>query len=302
MPKFKNICDPELFATGNIYPPEKGEQHVEVYIKVKKGPEGAKMGLALDGSNSMKEVYGAHIPDIIRPPDANIMQPVAKKVAAFLRGFDADGAVTMINWAVGTGGKEIEVIGVIDEAAEATLKIEGPTKPWGGGTKLAPPITYFANEFKDAAWALVLFITDGEIEDMTEVKDICTTIGKEISAGKRKYLKLVIIGAGPEVNIDQLEVLGDMFEGSGIKDPNGDALDLWDYNLVSSMKDIWEILKEVDFGIDLPGICTIKDENGKEVLSYTDGFPMKLDFQVFAGCMKINIDIGGKTFEQSLEV
>jgi hypothetical protein len=294
-------ADTQLLATVNVFDPEKGKQHVEVYIRVESGPEGAMIGLAVDGSNSMKESFGAHVPPVFRTPEMNIMQPVVTRLASFLRGLSGDGKVHLIYWAVGQAGAETEPIGAIDQASEGSLKIEGPKKKgWGPGTKLAPPLKQFADQFKDAKWSLVVFITDGAIEDIEDVKKVSLELGKQIAQGKRKYLKLVIIGVGRDVDVGQMDDLNDMFEGTGLADPDGNDIDMWDGRLASDMQSLWDVLGEVDFGITLPGSARILSDKGTEVCSYSDGIPMKMDFEVPAGTKQVTIEIAGRSIVQPL--
>ena len=231
-----NAADDQVIAAVNVYDPDKGRQHVEIYLRVESGPEGARFGLGVDGSASMKGNFAADIPALFRKPEQNIMQPVVQKLCGFLRGLSSDDKVNVIYWAVGKAGGEIEPVGIVDEAMEQKMKIEGPrTKNWGPGTQLAPPLKYYADAFKDEKWAMVLFITDGEIDDLEETKKLSMEIGKQCAAGKRGYLKLVVVGVGKEVNEKQLEELNDMFEGSGLAFPStakfcaGEDLDMWDY-------------------------------------------------------------------------
>lgn len=295
-------ADSQLFATVNVYDPDQGKQHVEIYVRVESGPEGARIGLAIDGSNSMKENFAAHIPALFRSPGQNIMDPVVKQLNSFLRGFSGDGKVSLVYWAVGNAGSEIELIGDFDEASEGSLSVEGPkSKMWGPGTKLAPPLRHFADQFKDAKWSMVVFISDGEIEDLDEVKKVSMELGKQMAAGQRKYTKLVVVGVGKEVNEGQLAELNDMFEGSGLADAaSGDDIDMWDYRLAAEMQSLWEVLGEVDFGITLPGSARVIDDKGAEIHSFSDGIPMKLDFEVPAGTKSVTIEIAGRQVVQPL--
>jgi len=295
-------ADPQLIATVNVYDPDKGKQHVEIYLRMEQGPEGARFGLGIDGSASMKENFAAHIPPIFRKPEQNIMQPVVQRLCGFLRGFAADDRVDLIYWAVGKAGGEIEPIGLIDEAAEKALKIEGPkTKNWGPGTRLAPPLRYYADAFKDAKWSMVIFVTDGKIEDLEEVKTISLELGRQLESRTRGYFKFVIVGVGKDVDEGQMEELNDLFEGKGIKDPeSGEELDPWDARLASNMQSLWDVMGEVDFGITLPGSARVLDDKRAEVAAYPDEIPMKLDFEVKAGTKSVTIEIAGQTITQPL--
>ncbi len=301
-----NAADDQVIAAVNVYDPDKGKQHVEIYLRVESGPEGAKFGLGIDGSRTMLENFAAHIPKLFRKPDQNIMQPVVRKLSEFLRGLSSDGKVNAIYWAVGTGGGDIEPIGLMDEAMERTVEVEGPKrKNWGTGTQLAPPLRYYADAFKDDKWAMALFITDGEIEDMEEAKKVSMEIGKQCAAGMRGYVKFVVVGVGKAVNEDQLAELNDMFEGSGLKYPANakfcpnEDIDMWDYSLASDMKSLWDVMKEVDFGINIPGSLRIADDKGTQIEA-KDYIPMKLDFEVKAGTRSVTLELAGHTIVQPL--
>lgn len=301
-----NAADDQVIAAVNVYDPDKGKQHVEIYLRVESGPEGARFGLGIDGSASMKGNFAADIPALFRKPEQNIMQPVVQKLCGFLRGLSSDDKVNVIYWAVGKAGGEIEPVGIVDEAMEQKMKIEGPkTKNWGPGTQLAPPLKYYADAFKDEKWAMVLFITDGEIDDLEEAKKLSMEIGRQCAAGKRGYLKLVVVGVGKEVNEKQLEELNDMFEGSGLAFPPtakfcaGEDLDMWDYSLASDMKSLWDVMKEVDFGITIPSTLKILDDKGGQIEAM-DEIPMKLDFEVRAGTKNVTLEFASQTIVQPL--
>ena len=45
-----------------------------------------------------------------------------------------------------------------------------PPQHFGTGTQLLPAVRYFVERFKDAPWGFFVFITDGELFDLEEVK------------------------------------------------------------------------------------------------------------------------------------
>ena len=71
-----------------------------------------------------------------------------------------------------------------------------------------------------------------------------TRLGRDMAGGRRKPIKLVLLGIGEEVDRAQLERFDDMFEGSGIH------YDLWSYGLVASMQDEADILADIDRALD----------------------------------------------------
>src|SRR5271165_2832386 len=179
--------------------------------------EGAQTGIALDGSGSMAKLYGVDDGSRVLSPifggpkkRANEVTPVAQKICAYLaRKLDADGGTTCIYWATGPGGSRIEVIGDL-RAEEAEQHVFGPPRDFGTGTQLLPAVKYFVERFADAPWGFYVFITDGVLHDLNEVKAYTRTIAKEIAAGKRRPVKFVLIGIGDNVDEKQMEELDDL--------------------------------------------------------------------------------------------
>src|SRR5436305_8702143 len=206
--------------------------------------EGAQTGIALDGSGSMSKLYGVEDGSRVLSPIfggpkrlQNEVTPVAQKLCAYLaRKIDADGGTTCIYWATGPGGSKIETVGDLT-ADQAEQHIFGPPRHFGTGTQLLPAVRYFVDRFKDAPWGFYIFVTDGELHDLDEVKRYSTELARAVASGRRKPLKFVLIGIGESVNESQMEDLDDLETGTGV--------DLWDHKLASEMRVLQEIFAEV---------------------------------------------------------
>ena len=113
----------------------------------------------------------------------NIVQPLAREFIAYLAGnLDADGGTTVIYWACGQGNS-IEVLGDFTEEQCLNLNVEGPKDiPFGSKTMLTPAVKYFVDRFTDASRGMYIFITDGRVDDLKDVKKYTTQIAREISA------------------------------------------------------------------------------------------------------------------------
>ncbi|MBC7910072.1 MAG: VWA domain-containing protein, partial [Pyrinomonadaceae bacterium] len=196
-----------------------------------------------------------------------------------------------------------EEIGDFDSQQAQTLAING-VKPhlWGRGTKLLPPVKYFVDDkFKDAKWGIAIFVTDGIIEDLDDVKQFCLQFGQQISSGQRHFIKLVLIGVGEEVDEGQMEELDDMFEGSGLKDPEGDDIDLWDHKLASEMKKIEEIFAEVVSEHTIVAASgRALNSSGQVVKDYADGVPALLRFVLPAGSTSFKLEFSGGSVTQDI--
>src|SRR5713101_5556456 len=205
MSQLKKVSD--VFGEVNVYPAG-SRVRVVATILMEPHKEGAQTGIALDGSGSMSSLYGVTfggpVSNVFGARKAtNEITPVAQKICAYLaRKIDADGGTTCIYWATGPGGGKIEEIGDF-RAEEAEKHTFGPPKQFGTGTQLLPAVKYFVERFKDAPWGFYVFITDGELHDLDDVKNYTAKLAREITAGLRKPLKFVLIGIGKHVNEKQ---------------------------------------------------------------------------------------------------
>src|SRR3954469_3491703 len=196
MTQLKQVVDP--FGEVNVYPAGPGKVRVVATILMEPSKEGAQTGIALDGSGSMKKLYGVEDGGRVLSPLfggpkklTNEVTPVAQKICAYLaRKVDADGGTTCIYWATGPGGSQVEVIGDLT-ADQAEGHHFGPPRNFGTGTQLLPAVRYFVDRFSDAPWGFYIFITDGELHDLDEVKNYSRRLAHDIAAGRSKPLKFV---------------------------------------------------------------------------------------------------------------
>jgi hypothetical protein len=71
---------------------------------------------------------------------------------------------------------------------------------------------------------------------MNEVKEATVLLARDIAAGRRKPVKMVLIGLGQQVNERQLAELDDLDTGTGI--------DIWDHKLAATMRSLDDIFAE----------------------------------------------------------
>jgi hypothetical protein len=290
----------EPFAKVNYWDmPDGSGRMVLAFIKMDVTREGAKMGIAIDGSGSMEDLFGKKPLSAFIPAPPNHVKPAAQAMSAYLAKKSADGKVAVIYWATGPGGKDIQVLGDLT-AEEAEKFAFAPPTHYGTGTQLLPALQYFTDgqQRKDlyvAPWGTYVFITDGAIEDLDAVKQYCTQMAKDIDAGRRSDLKLVIIGLGSQVDEDQMDELDDLETGTDV--------DLWDTKLASEMKDLSEIFAEVveEGTILVPGDGIIKDSGGNVVVDFRDtGLPGILEFTLPPGSKSFSLEVAGNVSTQPL--
>ena len=306
-----NVVDP--FGEVNVYKQKDGSIVIVATILTVPDLEGVRMGLALDGSASMKRMYGvsgivggvfgaaASIP--------NVVEPVARTMIGYLSNFSSNGKVDLIYWACSADGSKIEEVGEFDEQQTQNLAIVGPQKsPWGRGTKLFAPVKHFVEKFKDAPalgikqpGALCVFVTDGIIEDLSDVKRYCFQYAQEVTNQSKPFLKMLLIGIGDEVDVGQMEELDNMFEGKNIKDASGQDIDIWDHQLASDMNKLEQVFKEfVSEDMTVIGSGQILNQAGKVCKDYPDGVPALLRFTLPSGSTSFTLEFPGGKITQEI--
>jgi hypothetical protein len=296
MSQLKRIVEP--FGEVNVYP-SGSTTRVVATILMEPNKEGTQTGIALDGSGSMSELYGVASggvlsPIFAKPVAQNVITPVAQKICAYLaRRIDADGGTTAIYWATGQAGSQIEVIGDLT-AEQAERHIFGPPQRFGNGTQLLPAVRYFVERFKDAPFGFYVFITDGEIHDLEDVKAYSRRLAQEIAAKRRRPVKFVLIGIGQAVNEKQMEELDDLETGTSV--------DLWDHKLAAELTRLEQIFAEVvDENARVANHGKILDPQGRVIKDYSDtGLPAKLEFQVPTGTPYFTLEVNGNRIHQGL--
>lgn len=289
----------EPFGEVNVYSRPDGSLDVVATILMEPDIEGAACGLALDGSASMKKMYGvggAVSPLFGGDAPTNVIQPVARMMAGYLAGFSSAGTVNLVYWAVNPDGSAVEELGDITASQAAALPVDGPKRfPWGRRTKLLPAVRHFVDGvFRRAPWSIAVFISDGIVEDLADVKAYCFDFARQIAADRRHFSKLVLIGLGAEVDEKQMTELDDMFEGSGLRTPGGDDIDLWDHKLAREMRHLHEVFAEVvSEKVTVAASGRVTDPTGRVVASFPDGVPARLRFRLPRGASSFALELPG---------
>lgn len=225
----------------------------------------------------------------------NILQPLVQDFTKYLaENLDATGKTALIYWGCGKG-EEIQVLGEFDALSCQRLLISGPaTFQLGKTTKLLPAIAYFVNQHNLAQRGIYIFLTDGRIDDLEQVKTYTKELALEIAIGKRSYLKLVLIGIGNDVDRYQLQELDDFDSGLDI--------DIWDYKIASEMTNLTQIFAEVvNENQIIAEQGSIYDDAGNCVKSF-NGLPAKLEFTMRHDSQWFELDVSGRRIRQSIVI
>jgi hypothetical protein len=222
------------------------------------------------------------------------MEPLAREFIAYLAGgLDADGGTTVIYWACNDGGA-YEVAGDFTEEQCRRLEISGPNDhAFGTGTRLTPAVRYFVDRFADASRGMYVFLTDGRLDDLADVKKYTTQLARAIQAKKRHPVKCVLIGVGDEVDESQMEELDNLDTGTDV--------DIWDHKIAKEMRALVEIFAEVvsENQIVAP-TGAIYDASGNRVWKCSDGVPAKVSFTMPASSSWFELEVGGRRIRQTV--
>jgi hypothetical protein len=224
----------------------------------------------------------------------NIVEPVAREFIAYLAGnLDADGGTTVIYWAC-DDGSGIEVLGDFTESQCLTLGLSGPRQAhFGTGTRLLPALHYFVQRFKDAPRGMYLFVTDGRLDDLAQVKEYTTRLAKAVAAGRRNWVKCVLIGVGDAIAEGQMEELDDLDTGTDV--------DIWDHKIHKEMRGLMEIFAEVvDENQIVAPTGRIRDAGGAVVKNFPDGVPARISFSMPARSAWFELEVGDGRVRQSV--
>jgi hypothetical protein len=153
---------------------------------------------------------------------------------------------------------------------------------------------YFLDKYSSAPWGFFVVITDGEIHDMNEVKEATVLLARDIAAGRRKPVKMVLIGLGQQVNERQLAELDDLDTGTGI--------DIWDHKLAATMRSLDDIFAEaVRENMRVASDGRVLDPNGQVVANYEGvGLPAFLEFDLKQGDRYFVLEFAGNRIVQPL--
>ena len=297
--------------------------------------ENWQTGVALDGSDSTRELYGRNYKfvgsvdhemlvskgyatkkyvdgyEVMEFTDESsermkaegLVQKAENEIEAFARNaipylaekLDEDGGTTLIYWACGSSGERIEVVGDLTAAEAASATYAGPTE-WGEGTRLMPAINHFLELFREAKMGFYVFVTDGGIDDFEEVKNFTAQLSRDIDAKSCNPVKLVLIGVGDQINRQQLEDLDDLPDVMDL------PYDVWDHKIADEMRGVTDIFSElVDENLILAPSGRITDHQNSVVKDYSDGVPALMEFELPLAATDFSLEIsGGQSVKQNL--
>ncbi len=188
---------------------------------------------------------------------------------------DADESVTLVYCCVGPDGSEYEVVGDLTaESAQQTAYVGTPGN-WGQGTRILPAIKVLMDKHAGAQKRFFIIITDGALDDFEEVKQFTVELAHAIDAGTQGATKLVLIGVGDSISVEQLEELDDLPDTMAL------PVDIWDHKIAREMRSVNDVFAEVvDENKMIASSADLLDDEGNLVHKYTDGLAALLRFKL----------------------
>jgi len=266
-----------------------GRLAVRAYILMERTIEGARAGIAVDGSGTMMRWFGAQ-----RKGATNVVSPFVQRMCAYLaQHVAADGQVTAIYWATGDDGRALEEIGTLSAEQSSHFDFSGP-RHYGTFTCLLPALKYYVEKFVTSRWGLYVFVTDGRLDDLEDVKAYTIQLAHSIAQEQRPGLKLVMIGVGGHIDEAQMQALDDLDTGTNV--------DLWDHKLANTMQHLAEVFTEVvDENMIIAEQGRVLDEQHNVLKDYRDtGLPAVLEFVLPKEAKAFTVEIGGNAVIQKI--
>jgi hypothetical protein len=225
----------------------------------------------------------------------NIVEPLVRDFIAYLATeLDAEGKCSVAYWACGDGDA-FEGLGEISAEESKNLEITGPSSVgFGKNTQLLPVLSHFCTTYESARNAMLVFITDGRLDDLEEVKRFTTDLAKRIESEDRNPVKCVLIGVGDEIDIDQIEELDDLETGTEI--------DVWDHKIAKEMRELSEIMVELVEDVTVSTqAATVYDDQGNVVKKFSDGLPSSVSFTMPSTSKYFELEVGEHKVRQKVE-
>ncbi|PHS03380.1 MAG: hypothetical protein COA78_17925 [Blastopirellula sp.] len=217
-------------------------------------------------------------------------QMIDNLIRTFATGGVTSGSCEVIYWACDADGKGIESLGTVQHNDLKNLMVDGPrVKSFGAKTQLAPPLLHFAEKALQTNGVLV-FVTDGHIEDEAMIVAETHRIAKEIQSGQRPSLKCVLLGFGKQVDRAQLTRIDDMEMPPGLEE-----IDIWNAKVLGEMRDMNDAWSEI-FDPDTVVGTSIRVFNDQAELVHekTDEVKALITFEMPVGSSMFELVLDGE--------
>ena len=221
----------------------------------------------------------------------NEVQEEARKFIEYMASnIDAENETTLVYFSAGLDGDKIEEFGSVQVEECSTVRIDGPEEvPFGQKkTQLLPALKFFDSRFPIAPNGLYVFVTDGYIDDIDDVKNYTAALAGRIASGKRNPMKCFVIGLGIEVDERQLMDLSNLATGTSV--------DVWDYEKAANLRQATDLIRDIvdEIATDSSAPGKVFDDQGAEIQAWEDGIPPRATFRVADVAQHFELEIDGQ--------
>lgn len=226
----------------------------------------------------------------------NTMDFLGSEFIGYLaRNLDIDGETTLIYWA-GGNGDEIEVYGNVQENVYADLTIDGPEDIiFGKKTLLCPAVKFMVDRFAEYPLAMLVFISDGHIDDLPALKEYTTDLSAQIANNQHNLVKCILIGVGDNVDENALLKLDGLSSETFIN--------IWDHMIVNDFHEVMEIFSEVIRNTQIvAGAGTVYDAGGNVIKSFPNGLPATVVFSMPVSSPWFELQFSDQRIRQTVNV
>lgn len=259
------------------------------------------IALYLDGSASMSDEFSRPIkePSLLswflgKEPDEmeSEVESSVRSMLKYLASKDRNGILRLAYFAAKTG-EEIELIGNLSASEFEEVDLAGPSC-FGVSTQLHPAIRDYVDYAREQATlgakrGCAVFVTDGFIQDVPQVKLQTRLLADRIAAGDLVHINFILMGVGDGVSKQQFEDI--------CSEDYGSLGSVWSYCIADELNQLSEImLGVVDASMSVASGGTIFDDQGNVVKVYLGRLPAVLDFNMPQNASGFTLEVYGQRF------
>jgi len=211
------------------------------------------------------------------------------------RHLDIDNETTLIYWA-GNNGDDIEVYGNVKEDAHANLCLDGPDDMmFGRKTLLLPAFKYLTEQFAKAPMTMLVFLSDGQIDDLPALKKYTIDLAQEITYNQHNMVKCVLVGVGDDINETSLLELEALASTT--------YFNIWSSMVVNNLREVLKIFEEVIRSTQIVARdATIYDDQGTVIKTYPGGLPATVVFSMPITSRWFELELANLRIRQIIQV
>jgi hypothetical protein len=226
----------------------------------------------------------------------NIMDYLAPEFIGYMaRTLAVDGRTALIYWA-GGNGSEIENVGDLNENDCYGLTIDGPeAMMFGNKTMLLPAVKSLVERYSNSNMGMFVFVSDGHIDDLADVKQYTINLAREITANQKKYVKCILVGIGDDVDEQSIRELVALNAKTYVN--------IWSFMLVNDLQDLIRIFGETTSDIQIVARHgSIYDDQGNLLMDCDNGLPAAIFFSMPLESQWFELRIDNLNIRQAVRV